>query len=407
MPQHTTDGQPVEVVDVGMANTDAGPDFFNAKIKINGTLWAGNVEIHVRSSEWKRHGHQTDKAYDNVILHVVKIADTIVQRTNESAIPQCELHYPQSVEEKFEQWLHSKQKIACADEMAHIPDIFISDWKNSLLTERLESKTQEIDHLLTQSENHWEEVFYRTLAHSFGFHINGQAFELLAKSLPLTCLAKHKNNLFQLEAMLFGQSGLLENAHDPYAEQLKKEYTFLRQKFGLQPLEASQWKLLRLRPANFPYVRIAQFAALLYRSEKLFSKLLDCKTTEQLTGLFDIQAGSYWDTHCRFDDENTRKTPKKLGKRSINILLINTVIPCLFAYGRNHNDDILQERALEMLQQLPAEQNAVIEQWETAGIRAQNAADTQALLQLRHHYCNEKRCLQCRIGHQLFKHTRN
>lgn len=402
--QATTDGQTVEVIDVGRYNTDGGPDFFNAKIKIGTTLWVGNVEIHTCASDWKKHGHDSDKAYDNVILHVVKTADAVVCRTNGTAIPQCELQYPQPIEEKFSAWLQNKQRIACEAEINIVPDIFISEWKTSLLTERLEQKTEAINAILAQNKNFWEEAFYIRLARNFGFHTNGLPFEQLAKSLPLSYLGKHKDNLFQIEAMLFGQAGLLLGQTDEYALKLQQEYFFLQQKFALQPLDACIWKLLRLRPCNFPHVRIAQFAALIHTSSKLFSKILETETYAHLQQLFVVQTDSYWDTHFLFG-ESSKAQPKRLGKAAIDILLINTVIPFLFAYGKSKNNFMLQEKAVNLLAEIPAERNSIITQWKNLGMNIQNAFDSQAFLQLRQQYCDSKKCLQCRIGYKILQVT--
>ncbi len=399
-PQSTTDGRTVEVIDAGRLNTDGGPDFFNAKIKIDGTLWAGNVEIHVRSSDWYRHGHDKDRAYDNVILHVVREADCTVSRTDGKVIPQCELRYAEPIAEKFRQWQQQPQRIACAEDIDKVPDIVISSWKNALLIERLEQKTAFITGMLAQNHGFWEEAFYVGLARNFGFHVNGQAFEMLARSLPVTCLGKHRDDLFQLEALLFGQSGLLCGETDEYACRLQKEYAVLGHKFGLRPLDKSLWKMLRLRPVNFPHVRIAQFAALVHRSDKLFSRILETDAVPALQKLFDVQAGDYWDTHYRFG-KTTRSQPKHLGASAVNILLINTVVPFVFAYGKRKNNFTLQEKAVDLLSQIPAEQNSQIHRWRELGMKVENAFDSQALLQLRQQYCNEKKCLHCRIAHKI------
>lgn len=261
----TTDGEKVEVIDTGRLNTDAGPDFFNAKIRIGDTIWAGNVEIHTRASEWEKHGHQDNKAYQSVILHVVKRADKIIYRNDGEKIPQLELIYPSHIEENYEDLMRNQLKIPCQSKLTTIPDIFIRSWKYALLTERLSQKTDAINKMLHENQNHWDEAFYTALARSFGFGTNGQAFEMLARSLPMQVLAKHKSDPLQIEALLFGQAGLLEESgKDKYAETLLKEYNFLKAKYKLQPIDGSLWKLLRLRPDNFPHVRIAQFAALIH-----------------------------------------------------------------------------------------------------------------------------------------------
>ena len=397
----TTDGEQVEVIDVGKYNTDAGPDFFNAKIRIGETLWAGNLEIHTRSTDWEKHNHHIDEAYDSVILHVVDAADTDVYRIDGEKIPQLVLDYPKHIEANYEQLINEQKWIPCADKIESVPSIFIHSWKNALLTERLELKMQAISNLLKENNQHWEEAFYITLARNFGFGTNSQAFENLAKSLPLSALGKHKDNLFQIEALLFGQAGLLnEDAEDEYAAKLKQEFEFLRAKFALQPMNASLWKLLRLRPDNFPHVRIAQFAALIHSSSKLFSKIVEHPNIEYLRSVFTCEPSEYWETHYLFTTESSKKS-KKLGARSINGILINTVVPFLFCYSHQKNLQELKDTALQLLESIPCEVNSVVTGWQKLGISSLSAYDSQAFLQLKKYYCDEKKCLRCRIGHKV------
>ncbi len=397
----TTDGEQVEIIDVGRNNTDAGPDFFNAKVKIGDTVWAGNVEIHVNSSDWNRHNHQFDAAYDNVVLHVIHNADGEVYRTDGERIPQLKLIFPQHIEENYETLLSQKQWIACAGKINQIPSVFIQSWKNALLTERLEQKMNVIEQLLTATNQHWEEAFYITLARSFGFGTNSQAFESLAKSLPLSVLGKHKDNLFQLEALLFGQASLLpaDNAVS-YVVELRKEYDFLRSKFSLNPIDGSQWKLLRLRPDNFPHIRIAQFVSLIHSSSKMFSKIVEQPEIDFLKHLFVCEPSIFWDNHYLFDTESPRKN-KNLGIQSVNSILINTVVPFLFCFASHKNDELLKDKALQILEQMPSEQNSVVTNWQNFGLTSNSAYDSQALLQLKKQYCDEKKCLRCRIGHKV------
>jgi hypothetical protein len=397
----TTTGEDVEVIDVGKINTDAGPDFFNAKIRIGDTLWAGNVEIHARSTDWSKHNHHSDKAYDSVILHVVNEADTDVFRIDGENIPQVELVYPKHIETTYEQLIHEQKWIPCADKIGFVPSIFIQSWKNALLMERLEQKMLAIETLLNANNQHWEDAFYITLSRNFGFGTNSQAFENLAKSTPLTVLGKHKDNLFQLEAILFGQAGLLKaDAQDEYVVGLKKEYEFLSAKFGLQPMDAVQWKLLRLRPDNFPHVRIAQFAALIHNSSKLFSKILENPVVNFLRTIFVCKPSYYWQTHYLFAHKSEKKE-KKLGAQSINVILINTVVPFLFCYAYQKNNQALKDKALELLEQIPGEKNAIIRGWQNLGLKMESAYDSQALLHLKKYYCDDKKCLRCRIGNKV------
>ncbi len=397
----TTDNETVEVIDVGKLNTDAGPDFFNAKVKIGDTLWAGNVEIHTRSSEWKKHHHHSDKAYESVILHVVEEVDADVFRNDGEKIPQIKLAYPEQIENDYLQLINEQKWIPCAGKIQSIPSVFIQSWKNALLVERLEQKMEAIESLLNFNNQHWEDAFYITLARNFGFGTNSLAFEQLAKSTPLSALGKHKNNLFQLEAILFGQSGLLEvTDSDEYTLSLKKEYEFLAAKFDLKPISSSLWKLLRLRPDNFPHIRIAQFAALIHSSSKLFSKVLEKPETDFLNEIFDCKPSDYWQTHYTFANQSAKKA-KKLGQQSKNTLYINTVIPFLFCYGTERGNQEMKDKALALLEQIPAEKNSIVAGWKSLGLDVQTAYDSQALLHLKKNYCDEKKCLRCRIGHKV------
>lgn len=395
----TTDGQAVEVIDVGKPNSDSGPDFFNAKIKISDTVWAGNVEIHTLSSDWFRHSHDVDKAYDNVILHIVARADVEVKRVNGLPILQMELQVPETIQQNFDNLYTAKKWIPCEDKIVAISPIVMSSWKTALLVERLERKSGDVEVLLEQNENHWEEAFYIALARNFGFSTNNQPFELLARSLPLNVLAKHKDNLFQLEALLFGQAGFLEeNPQDEYQAKLSKEYRFLQAKYKLTPIDASQWKLLRLRPDNFPHIRIAQFAALTHGSVKLFSKILENTNVGELRKLFGAEVSEYWQHHYVFGKESVYSR-KKMGKISQDLLLINTVVPFIFTYAKKKNRS--GDDALRILDKLPAENNSVISGWKALGQHVVNAFDSQALLQLKKNYCDEKKCLRCRVGHKI------
>ena len=401
----TIDGMSVEVINVGITNTDAGPDFFNAKIKIGDTLWAGNVEIHTHASDWEKHNHSADRAYDSVILHVVANDDMEVFRTNGTKIPQMLLKFPNEILQNYTQLLSEKNKIFCEKRIKEVPEIIINSWKTALLTERLQQKTTAIFEILFQNKNNWDDAFYAILARNFGFGTNSEPFEQLSKSLPQNILAKQKNNLLQIEAMLFGQAGLLPaQSSDNYVVTLKKEYDFLSKKYNLKPIDNSQWKLLRLRPDNFPHVRIAQFAALTVQSSRLFSKIVETPDIKTLRKMFVCQPSQFWETHYRFENQSPHKN-KKMSQQSIDILLINTVVPMLFAYSQKRKNAELKDAALTILEQLPPEKNAVITHWNTLGITTDNAADTQSLLQLRKHYCDKKKCLHCRIGYKIVAKT--
>lgn len=398
----TTDGFFLEIIDTGHPNSDAGPDFFNAKIKIEDTLWAGNVEIHDLSSDWHKHNHTTDKSYDSVILHVVRKADIAISRTNGEKIPQLELPIPEHVKNNYEQLLASRKWIACEEKIHLVPDILTKTWKSALLIERIEQKAASIDSLLEQTNNDWAESFYISLAYSFGFGTNSQPFEHLAKTLPLRILAKHKDHLFQLEALLFGQAGFLEKItdDDSYPIDLQKEYQFLRLKYNLRPIDATEWKLLRLRPENFPYVRLAQFAALTHQSSNLFSKILKTNNVDEIRKMFQCEVSDYWKTHFTFGSES-RFSAKQLGNKSIDILLINTVIPFIFAHAKKRNEDEVAEKSIDLLEEIPAENNAIVRKWALLGLPSNTAFDSQALIQLKKRYCDNKNCLRCRFGQKV------
>lgn len=401
----TADGQALEILHPGEPNLHAGPDFFNARIRMNETLWAGNVEIHLNASDWLAHRHDTDPAYDNVILHVVLDEDQRLCRPNGEPLPCLVLRdrIPPQLLEKYFRLEHERTWIPCEKSIGAVPQIVRLNWLDRLLVERLEQKTETIAQVVTAAGHHWEEAFYRVLARSFGLKVNVEPFETLARALPLRLLAKHKDHLFQLEALLFGQAGLLaEKFEDDYPKALAKEYQFLQHKYDLQPLAAGQWKFFRLRPAGFPTIRLAQLAALIHRSAQLFSRLLETTNTQETEQLFTTEISEYWHTHFRFDKTAVRRT-KPLGREFVHLLLINTVAPFLFHYGRTKGLPDLQDRALRLLEELPAEANTVVDSWSKRGQRGANAGQTQALLHLKTRYCDLKRCLECAIGNAILR----
>ncbi len=406
---YTTQNEKLEIIQTGQRNIDSGPDFFNARVKIGGTIWAGNVEIHKNASDWHTHKHDNDKAYDNVILHVVEKADEEMTRSNGEIIPVFELRYPEHLKTNYQQLLNAKTWIPCENQFHKVNPIVLQLGFNRLMIERLENKTTEIVQFLEQNKNNWNETFYQMLARMFGFKVNAVPFELLAKSLPLTILAKHKSSLFQLEAMLFGNSGLLNQQllGDDYYLGLRKEYSFLYKKYALKPIEGHLWKFMRLRPGNFPPLRISQLAALIYKSHGLFSKIIEIEDIYALKNLFKVQASEYWNTHYNFNKTSTKSNRKELGETAANILLINVVIPFLFVFGEKQNKTYLKDRALNFLEQLPPEKNTIIDKWENMGIFPRSAFETQALIQLKNIYCAKKKCLNCQIGVKLVKSNIN
>lgn len=404
-PLITTEGRPVQVIDPGMQNTDAGPDFFNAKIKIDGTLWVGSVEIHDKSSDWLLHHHDTDKAYDCVILHIIGFNDFQPVRTNGNPIPQMLLTVPENILRSIDWLLYREAALPCLDHITGIASLHIACWMEALLSERLERKTHDIFLLLDAYQTDWNEVFYITLTRNFGFGVNNDAFERLAKSLPLRCIQKQRSSHSQIEAMLFGQAGMLEEENDDhYYRLLQREYDFLRHKFGLSPMEDFVFKNLRTRPVNFPYLKVAQLAALWVRYDTLFSAILEARSTGEIKKYFRIPPSGYWETHYHFRYASPRKE-KTIGENALNILLINTVVPMLFAYGLHNKRPEYCERATRLLESIPPEKNTIVTTFYNAGITVRHAGDSQALIQLKREYCEKKKCLYCRIGFRMLKTT--
>ena len=399
---HTLEGERVKVINPGEWNQHAGPDFFNAKIQIGETTWAGNVEIHLRSSDWDKHKHNSDPAYDNVILHVVHKNDTQAHTASGHALPTIELAYDPAYESRYHQLRQNKRWVACERFLPAINKFEIHFWLGKLAIERLESKSATIQHTLEETKNNWEESFYIQLARSFGLKENTLAFEMLAKSLPLITLAKHKAQLFQIEALIFGQAGMLNQANeeDQHYEAYRKEYAFLRQKHRLTPIANHLWKYLRLRPSNFPEIRLAQFAMLVYKSTSLLSKVLETDTMQELEKMFELTASEYWDTHYRFGAPS-RKMKKKLGKTTIENLLINTVIPFIFVYGNMKRLEPFKERAVALLEEMKPEKNSIVQRWNELGIETSSAFYSQAAIQLKREYCEKLRCLNCKIGNEI------
>ncbi|MBL7892504.1 MAG: DUF2851 family protein, partial [Bacteroidia bacterium] len=386
----TQTGEVIQVIKQGEHNTDAGPDFFNSKLKIGKTIWAGNVEIHIHSSDWKKHNHQSDKAYDNVILHVVYRHDEKVYRKTGEELPTLELkgRFDESVFKKYLQFKASKTWVPCAPQLKSVESFILNNWLERMLVERLERKSGAVLASLEINKNNWEETFYQHVARSFGFKVNSDPFELLARSIPNSILAKHKNSLFQVEALLFGQAGLLDNQFvDTYPQYLQNEYAFLRKKYKLTPLDPHVWKFLRLRPSNFPTVRIAQFASLIFNSIHLFSKVIETNKPDALKKLFSVRASEYWETHYMFDKKSA-KSVKSIGPDGVNNIIINTIVPFLFVYGKSKAEEKYVDLSLALLEKIEPENNSIIDKWEQFGVKAKSAYQTQALLQLKNEYCS-------------------
>lgn len=402
----TTTGKPVEVIDAGLPNTNAGPDFFNAKLKIDGTLWVGNVEVHTVASDWMRHGHDKDVAYDNVILHVAETVDCEVFRANGASVPQLQLSCPESIRRHYTELSHAEIYPPCYSILASLPKLTVHSWLSALQVERFEQKARVIAARLEHCNNHWEDVFFITLSRNFGFGLNGDAFEAWANHLPFRAIDKHRDNLFQVEAFFFGQAGLLDEElpdEDEYYRKLQKEFRYLQHKFELSaPMPATQWRFLRLRPGNFPHVRLAQLANLYYRERSLFSRIMEAETLEAVRKLLTVSTSPYWEEHFNFKKTSPRQE-KQVGKNAQNLIVINTVIPFLYAYGLHKADEALCERATRFLESLKAEDNHIIRHWSGAGLPVSTAADSQALLQLQKEYCDKKDCLRCRFGFEYLR----
>lgn len=399
----TVDGETIQVVHQGTLNVDSGPDFFNAKIKIGKTLWAGNVEIHLKSSDWKSHNHKADKNYDNVILHVVYHHDCDIFYQNGKVIPALELRniIPPLMLRKYRQLQLNSNTIACEKIFQLPPSAPFANWIERLLIERLEQKCEYVDTLLLQNNHHWEETFYKITARYFGMKTNAQPFEWLAGNLPLAVLSKHKNSRTQIDALVFGVAGFLDEKNDnDYINLMKREFDFLKNKYDLKSLDKSIWKFARTRPANFPTVRLEQFASLIYQSSHLLSKVLAATTIKELIKLYTVSPNNKLDPFA-FITHETKAKQASLGKSSIELLLINTVLPVLFCYGKRNAEEHLCERATNFYEKISAEDNSITRFWESLGVNVKSSFESQALIQLKNNYCTKLNCLHCAIGNTI------
>lgn len=414
----TTTGDTIEVINPGIHNNDAGPDFLGATVKIGGILWTGNVEIHTNASDWYRHAHDTNPAYSNIILHVATTIDASPLYPDGQEIPQMQLDVPQYIRDNFNSLSMCDINPRCRSIIQGIPTITKHSWLSSLQVERLEMRTMQILDRREHLRKNWEDTFFVTLARSFGFGKNGDAFELWANSIPMMAVGKHRDSLFQIEAIFFGQAGLLEECTNPnsninpnlngrsdYFVRLTKEYRYLQKKFALTPIDPKAWKFLRLRPQNFPHIRIAQLAMLYYSQKINLSKVISAQTIDDIKPLLDTHVSDYWLTHYSFASEESAESAKHLTTASIRLVTINAIVPILFAYGRYRNDENLCERAIALWESLPAEKNRIITDWTNAGLPPQHAADTQALIHLHQHYCQRHDCLRCRFGSEYIRRT--
>jgi hypothetical protein len=411
----TTRGETIEVVHPGTWNTNAGPDFFNAKIKRDGVLWVGNVEIHDAASDWYLHGHDKDKAYDNVILHVVEKSNREVCNALGHEVPQLELPIPDYIRDNYEELLRKDAYPPCHQHIKNIPFPILSQWMGTLQYERLSQRTEVILQRVKDLGGDWEKACFITLARNFGFGVNGDAFEQWGKLLSMRAMGKIRDDLFRIEALFFGQAGLLcleqvpEYYHatareDGYLERLKKEYAYMKHVYGLTELSPERWRFLRLRPQNFPHMRIAQLASL-YQSEQVnFSKLMEQTDVQVLTKMLDTTPSDYWRKHYVFG--STEHAPNGImTPASRQLIVINTVVPTLYAYGMYRQSEGMCERAMQLWESMKPENNHIVRAWIQAGILVRSAADSQAILQLQH-YCDRQDCLHCRIGYEYLCHKR-
>lgn len=398
----TTNGEEISILLPGFKNTNAGPDFLNAKIKIGDVMWIGHVEIHINSSEWIDHRHHIDQAYENVILHVVWKENQFILQKDESKLPTLELkgRVSDDLLLRYKKLISQPESIPCAAHLPQIAQIKKVSMIEKTLIERLESKSLIVLDLLKANGNDWEQTAYHVFCKNFGFKINSPSFERLAEVMPHRFLMKH-SQLLQVEAMLFGQAGFLDEKKntDSYFQLLKREYNMLSKKYSLaeRRMSSSQWKFLRLRPANFPTIRIAQLAALITNQKNIFSKIVDATSYKDLMSMFSVTQSEYWQRHYRFDYPTEEKIAG-LGEASIHNLLINSAIPLLVAYGKARDEQAFLDRAINFLQQIPAENNAIITRWKKHDIKAASAADSQGLIGIFNNYCERKRCLDCTIG---------
>lgn len=398
----TADGEKIEIIFPGTFNTNQGPDFLNAKINIAGTVWAGNVEIHIPASDWNKHKHAGDANYKNVILHVVWKNDVPIK--NNIPVLELEPYVSGVLLCRYKELMQSQSFIPCQNQINTVPKLTWLAWKERLLAERLQKKSSIVFEYLKNNNHNWEESFWWLLAKNFGAKTNSEAFESMAQNIPVTVLAKHKNQLHQLEALLLGVSGLLQdNFNDDYALLLQKEFLFLQKKYQLQLIKIPV-HFLRMRPSNFPTIRLAQLAVMIQNSHHLFSKILETVSVKEAKKMLHITANDYWHYRYRFDEPASFRK-KNLGSSMAENIIINTFIPTIFAWGLHHRKEEIKTRAIQWLENLNPEKNSITNGFEKLNLENKSAFDSQALIELKNNYCNKKMCLNCAIGNKLLKVT--
>jgi hypothetical protein len=392
-------GEEMQVISPGLYNTNQGPDFSNAKIRIGNTVWAGTVELHIRTSDWKKHHHQLDQNYKNVVLHVVWEDDG---PANDIPVLELKSRVAKLLLQRYGELMDSSSFIACEKSIHTVPDLTWKSWKERLLAERLLRKAAMVETYLRQNNYHWEEAFWWLLARNFGTRVNADAFEAVARSIPATVLAKQKYQLHQVEALLLGQAGLLDATfQEDYPKLLQKEYKFQQRKHQLKPVPNPLY-FLRMRPGNFPTVRLAQLAMLVHTSAHLFTKIKEAISIKDVKEWFDVTANDYWHYHYRLDEPSVFRK-KKLGAAMVDNIIINTLAPVLFAFGNYHREQKYMDKALQWLEETAGEMNSVTDGFMKLGIENKSGYDSQGLIELKTLYCDGKRCLDCGVGSYLLK----
>jgi hypothetical protein len=400
---HSVKGRKIKIVHPGELNTNSGPDFFNSKIEVDGVLLAGNVEIHIRSSDWMKHGHQTDTSYNNLVLHAVYLYDKPVAQNTDFNVEVLELkdHVSKEILDKYDHLTSSKSFLACAGRIQNVNPVKLNSWLQRMLIERLEIKTALVKRIFESSGNDYSQCLYSLLARNFGFKVNAEPFELLSKHLPLHIVLKHKENLFQLEALLYGTAGLLEETFsDKYLQGLQNEFAYLKNKYQLLPINGSLWKFSRMRPANFPSVRLWQFASLIHHAHELFSSPISYSTPSELRRAISKPPANYWSEHYKPGGSRVPEV-SAIGSASVENLVINTMAPYLFFYGKQTGKDDHIEMALRALDEIEFEHNSKTSAYIEAGLDLKTASESQALIHLYDQYCKEKQCLRCSVASEI------
>lgn len=404
VPLKTICGKNIEVISVGQRNLDAGPDFSNAHIKIGDIEWVGNIEIHFRESDWFLHKHQTDKNYDNIILHIVGQNNIDREIGNFHTLELMPYIQPK-LKNAYHSLLNSTQFIPCEKHFKDIDDFALEHFLESLFISRLSSKHESLKDKLDYKKGDWEALLFEKIAYAFGLKINAQAFELLAKSISFGVLQKAIRNKENLEALIFGQSGFLNEPQDDYQQQMKVEYDYMKQKYRLEPLNNNIFKFLRLRPVNFPTIRLAQLSNLYSEKSKLFSQIINAKSRKEIINIFEsIKASSYWDNHYSFGKKSKRTHAKVLTKSFIDILIINVILPIKWLYNQHKGKEDV-ENVLEIAYKIPPEKNSILENFKKIGAKINHAQHSQAYLELKNNFCNHKKCLNCRVGNYIIKNA--